>query len=116
MDRCPDGNMVIGQLVKESLVDEENLLAVFRTITDDDLLRNMMDKKNKEFQTLHGNEGAKPDVSGNNVKIEELILEVMDYLKLVERWKEQHDSDDKQRIDTMFDGQRECDKSIFDFW
>ena len=51
-------------------------MAVFRTITDDDLLRNMMDKKNAEFQTLHGIQEAKPDVSGNNVKIEELISEV----------------------------------------
>ena len=53
MDRCPDGNMVIGRLVNSSHVDEEKLLAVFTAITDDNLLRKVMDKKNKEFQTLH---------------------------------------------------------------
>ena len=103
MDRCPDGNMVISQLVKKSHVDGEKLLAVFRAITDDDLLRKMMDKKNKKFQTLHNIQEAKHALDGNKVKIEELIFEVMDYLKLVERLREINVGGGKQRINTVFD-------------
>ena len=61
--------MVIGRSVNRSHVDEEKLLAVFTAIVDDNLLRKVMDKKNKEFQILHDFQVTKHAISGNKEKL-----------------------------------------------